>query len=95
MNVKFFVYLPHPICIEEDEDDEDEQNDINEKKTVDPIHGGNLDIDDQDGIETVPSALQAAMEVRMKIQHQKEQHETGDNSPNGREETKVQFLSTS
>ena len=69
---------------------EDEQNVIDEKKMTDPIDDRNRKIDEQDDNKVTPSALQAAMDARMKMKHQKEQHDSIES-----EEKKVHFLSTS
>lgn len=62
---------------------------VDEKKTVDPIDVGNPEVDSHHDIKapSEPSALQAAMDIRMKIMYQKEQYDMIENSP--------QFLSTS
>jgi hypothetical protein len=81
----------------EDEVSGDEKNYVDEKKTVDQIDDGNPEIDYHHDIKvsSESSALQAAMDIRMKIKHQKEQYDMIENCPSGCEEMKVQFLSTS
>ena len=69
---------------------EDEQNDFDEKKITDLIDDRNPEIDEQDDNKIAPSVLRAAMDIRIKMKHQKEQYD----SIEGGEKT-VQFLSTS
>ncbi|KAL3811548.1 hypothetical protein ACHAXA_000586 [Cyclostephanos tholiformis] len=72
----------------------DEKKDFDEKKIIDLIDDGHQEIEYHHDIKVPPSALQVAMDIRMKIKHQEEQHDIIENSPSGSEEMKVQFLST-